>query len=109
MGWGKVTLNSIPLLVNLVHIAEKAFNGEPHSGKQKKKFVHQAAKDIMIRGEDIATGGAKDTLEAVNKVAPDLIDTIAEFFFEHKTKPKTEKPIAHESTGLAYDDYKMSK
>ena len=110
MDWGNVALKLTPLLIDLVHVAEKAFS-TPHSGEQKKNFVHQAAKDIITGGEDVTTGGAKETWQTVDKFAPDLIDAIAGFFFGHKDKPKTVKPITlgHPDTGLAYDDFRINK
>ena len=108
MNWGKIAFNLVPLLVDLVHVAEKAFD-EPHSGQNKKAFVTQAGKDILKGALDATTGGAHDTWEVIDKVAPDLIDVAAKAIYPHK--PKTVKPITlgHPDTGLAYDDFRINK
>lgn len=87
MGWANTLLQLSPLIINLSKIAEKAFEHKPKSGAEKKQFVHQATKDILTGAGQITTGGAHDTFEIIDKVAPSLIDVIASFLF---SKPKHE-------------------
>ena len=109
MDWGKLLLKLTPTIVDLVGIAERIFEHKPHSGQEKKAFVTQAGKDILKGALDATTGGAHDTWEVIDKVAPDLIDVAAKAIYPHKSK--TVKPITlgHTDTGLAYDDYRINK
>ena len=81
MGWSSVLFKLTPVTIDLVNIAEEAFDGQPKAGAEKKAFVLRATKDILKAGTDISTGEQKETWEIVDKVAPGLVDAIARFFF----------------------------
>jgi len=95
MGWQTTLLQLSPLIIDLAKIAERAFEHKPKSGAEKKQFVSQAAKDILAGAGQVTTGGAHETFEVIDKVAPPLIDTIAGFLFsKHEQKsPVDELPV----------------
>jgi len=92
MGWSDVLLKLNPLVIDLVGVAEKAFDGVPKSGEQKKAFVHQAAQDILSGGKQATTGGAKDTWDFLENLLPPFIDTVAGFFYSNPKKTPDKIP-----------------
>lgn len=89
MGWQNMLTELVPVITDLIGVAEQAFSNKPKSGEQKKAFVVQAAKDIVTGGEKLSTGGAKGTWDFADMFVPKMVDSIAGFFFKDKeTKPK---------------------
>jgi len=84
MNW-LVALQLIPLVTNLIKIAEELLG--PGTGTKKKAFVVDGVEQIIKTMPSISTGGQKETWDAINKVMGPikrLIDVLAGLFFPHK-------------------------
>lgn len=75
----------VPLLVELMRIAEKIFT-KKKSGTLKKKFVTKKAMSIYNDIEKISTGGQAKTLKNVKPAVSTAIDIFASQLF-----PKEER------------------
>lgn len=70
-----------PMVMRLMGIAEKAFDGKPESGSQKKALVVDVVKTLV----DGATDMGPESWNELDKPINDLIDTGAGLLF---SKPK---------------------
>lgn len=81
MNW-LIVLQLIPLLINLMKIAEKVLGDG--SGVRKKAFVVEGITQTIKAMPTVSTGGQKKTWEAINTAMPfieTLIDVLAGIFF----------------------------
>jgi len=81
MTWINILINAIPFVMKLIELAEKAFDGVPESGPEKKQMVltaFQAAFDTVIGS---STGGQKETWERLEPIISSLIDLACGFLF----------------------------
>ena len=75
----------IPLIVELMRMAEKMFNKEK-AGAEKKAAVEEGVNNIFDGITAMSTGGQKETLEAVKPLVSPTIDIFASILF-----PKEER------------------
>lgn len=76
-----ILLKLLPTLFQLMGIAEKAFDGVPDSGAEKKALVTDAAKAILGGVEALSTGGQAATYDVVAPVVSTMIDSAAGIMF----------------------------
>jgi len=77
----KMGINIIQGIFSLVHFAEALFSDTPKTGEQKAKLVLEGTKGLVHAAENITTGGAHNTWEKIEKIAPDMIDSAANMLY----------------------------
>jgi len=70
----------VPLIIELMRIAEKIFT-KKKAGKLKKKFVEKEAIKLYTAVEGISTGGQRKTLKVVKPAVSTAIDIFASQLF----------------------------
>lgn len=75
MGWAQIVLLAIPLVSNLISLAEKLITGAKQ-GAVKKSIVVESLASITSGMASVSGGGQKDTWVAIGQIAPLLIDPI---------------------------------
>jgi len=79
-----VALKLIPLVINLIQVAEGVLGkGE---GVKKKAFVVDGVTETIKAMPEVSTGGQKETWETINEAMPtikNLIDILVGFMFPH--------------------------
>lgn len=81
MNWLTIAEKLVPIITNLIPLAEQLFSNEPKSGAKKKQLVTQAATDILKGGLAVTTGGAHNTWEGLDKIVPTLVDAAASVMY----------------------------
>lgn len=76
-----ILLKLLPMLFQLIPIAEKAFDGVPDSGAEKKALVTDAAKALLAGVGAVSTGGQAETFETVAPAVSNIIDNAAGIMF----------------------------
>jgi hypothetical protein len=81
MAWIGILLKLMAALPDLLKVAEKAFDGIPDSGAEKKKMVLVAVKAIVV-----AMLGVDDakTIKLIENIISPLINIMCGFLFPHE-------------------------
>jgi len=82
MGWLTIVLRLIPVVVRLMGVAEKLFDGTPDSGQQKKEYVMEAVK-AMVEGASGFTG-TPELWAKIESAVSLMIDAACIFLFPSK-------------------------
>ena len=83
-------LKLLPMIFQLVGIAEKAFDGVPDSGAEKKSLVTAAAKAVVGGVGAISTGGQAETFDRIAPTVSVMIDSAASIMFPNKKQSMEE-------------------
>ena len=81
MNWLALAIQLLPTIMKLAVIAEKAFDGKPDSGPEKKAMVMEGAKAIVGGISDVSTGGQKETWDQIEAPVSKIIDSAVEIAF----------------------------
>ena len=81
MAWLTLLLKLIPTIIQLMAFAEKAFDGVPDSGAQKKAMVVGTAKAVVEGIASVSTGGQKETWNEIAEPISTVIDGAASIMF----------------------------
>lgn len=84
MGWFTIVMKLFGTLVELLKIAEQAFDDVPESGEQKREFVLEAIKAIVQGMSGVVW--TPELWTKIEKVCGFLIDSLCVFFFNSKKK-----------------------
>jgi hypothetical protein len=85
MQYIQLFIKLIPLIVQLVTLAEKYFT-TASSGADKKAAVLAGVKAMYDGTQDVSTGGQKDTLTTLEPLVDKAIDVAANFLFPHSAE-----------------------
>lgn len=83
MSWLLVLTQVMPLVINLIGVAEKAWGDEEGSGEAKKEFVAGTVEGAVDVVTAVSTGGQKETWEALAEPISLSIDALCKFLFPH--------------------------
>jgi hypothetical protein len=80
MAWIGIILQILKALPELLKVAEKAFDGVPDSGKEKKEMVLTAVRAIVVAllGVD-----DKKTIQLIEDIISPIINIMCQFLFPH--------------------------
>lgn len=84
MEWFQIIVKAIPFVVQMIQLAEKAFDDIPESGEQKKAMVVQAVQVVFDTVIGSSTGGQKETWKKLRPIVENLIDIAVRFIFPHE-------------------------
>jgi len=84
MGWLKILTSVVPFVIQLMGIAEKAFDENPDAGPEKKAFVMNATESVVGAVTSVSTGGQKETWQALSGPIGYFIDAASSFLFPNK-------------------------
>jgi len=84
MGWLKILTSIAPFVVQMVGVAEKAFDGEPHAGSEKKEFVMNATESVVGAVTSVSTGGQAETWQALSGPIGYFVDAACSFLFQNE-------------------------
>jgi len=84
MTWINILLKAIPFVIEMVQLAEKAFDDHPESGADKKAMVLQAVQCAFDAVVGSSTGGQKETWERLRPIIESFIDMAVGFIFPHE-------------------------
>jgi hypothetical protein len=81
--WSYVTLamKLMPLVTDLVVIAEKLFDDVPESGADKKAMVMSGIKSVFSAMISVSTGGQQDTWSRLEPFVSQIVDSICSVLF----------------------------
>lgn len=82
MDWLDIFSKVTPFVISMIGIAEKAFDGQPKSGAEKKKMVVDATRNVIGGAYSASTGGQKETWEKLAKPVDGLVDATCNFLFK---------------------------
>jgi len=82
MGWVQIAFAALSFAVRLIPVAEKAFDGKPDSGKEKKEMVMSGTKALVDTMEAVSTGGQAETWNRIEKPVGDAIDAACTEIFK---------------------------
>jgi hypothetical protein len=74
----------LPLIIQLMGIAEKAFADKPDSGEEKKDLVMSVVGTLFSGAETVFTGGAAATWDKIKEPVGAIIDASATIAFPHQ-------------------------
>lgn len=81
MAWIGIALKILAVLPDLLKVAEKAFDGVPDSGKEKKQMVMTTVKAIVGTMLGISTGSQEKTWKSIEAIVSPVIDVMCKIFF----------------------------
>ena len=84
MSWPTILIQVVPLVIELVQLAEKAFADQPKSGAAKKALVLKVAKSVIAGLLATSTGGQKETWKKLAGPLNMIIDIVVGFLFPHE-------------------------
>ena len=84
MQYFQLFIKLIPLIIQLMALAEKYITG-PKSGAEKKALVIDAIKSTFDGVQGVSTGGQAETLTAVAPLVDKTIDVAAAMLFPSKS------------------------
>jgi len=84
MTWFQILIKAIPFVMEMIQLAERAFDDVPDSGAEKKAMVLQAVQSAFDVVVGSSTGGQKETWERLRPVIENLIDMAVGFVFPHE-------------------------
>jgi hypothetical protein len=84
MTWIQILFKAIPFVMEMIQLAEKAFDDVPDSGAEKKAMVMQAVQAAFDTVVGSSTGGQKETWERLRPIIESLIDMACGFIFPHE-------------------------
>ena len=73
----------LPVIVQLMGLAEKALADKPESGAEKKALVMDITGALVKGADDIFTGGAAETWDSIKAPVGSIIDSAASIAFPH--------------------------
>jgi len=71
----------LPLVTNLIVIAEKLFDDVPESGEQKKEMVMSGVKSVVMAIISLSTGGQQETWIKLEPFISQMVDAICGVLF----------------------------
>jgi hypothetical protein len=81
MAWIGIVLKILAALPALLKVAEKAFDGVPDSGKEKKEMVMTTVKTIV--GAMLSIDGDDKTWKTIEAIVDPIVDIMCKIFFPH--------------------------
>jgi len=81
MNWIGIALQAITILPRLITVAEKAFDGVPDSGTEKKQMVKTTVQALVAATLGVSTGGQAETWKKIEAFIDPAIDVMCAFLF----------------------------
>ena len=82
MSWLATFLQVLPSVIQLMAVAEKAFDKKPDSGAEKKQMVMGATKAMVDGLQTVSKGGQKETWNKLEAPLNGAIDAACDFLFK---------------------------
>lgn len=76
----KMILQLLPFVTEMMQIAERAQDGGPKTGEEKKEMVTGATKAVVDAVVSVSTGGQAETWGIIGKVIDPFIDAACSIF-----------------------------
>lgn len=73
----------LPVILQLMNLAEKAYADKPDSGAEKKALVTDVTGALVQAAEEVFTGGAAETWDRIKEPIGSIIDSAASIAFPH--------------------------
>jgi len=74
----------LPVILQLMSLAEKAYADKPDSGAEKKALVIDVTGALVQGAEAVFTGGAAETWDRIKEPVGSIIDSAASIAFPHE-------------------------
>jgi len=86
MNWISIALQALKILPEIMTVVEKAFDGIPDSGADKKQMVKTVVQSVVTAVTGVSTGGQADTWKMIERIIDPAIDIVCSFLFPNEKK-----------------------